>query len=79
MVWGSDRPHPTEKADAKPDDETPFDLSADWAPDQAIVTVGILVDNPAALYRFDQPVHEMSCRSARFQPHMRVTAVTAQL
>ena len=33
MVWGSDWPHPTEKADAKPDDAILFDLLADWAPD----------------------------------------------
>jgi D-galactarolactone isomerase len=29
-----------------------FDLLADWAPDKAIRD-RILVDNPAALYRFD--------------------------
>jgi D-galactarolactone isomerase len=51
MVWGSDWPHPTEKADAKPDDAVLFDLLADWAPDEAIRN-RILVDNPAALYRF---------------------------
>jgi predicted TIM-barrel fold metal-dependent hydrolase len=52
MVWGSDWPHPTEKADAKPDDAVLFDLLADWAPDEAI-RHRILVDNPATLYRFD--------------------------
>jgi D-galactarolactone isomerase len=51
MVWGSDWPHPTEKADAKPDDAILFDLLADWAPDEATRN-RILVDNPAALYRF---------------------------
>jgi D-galactarolactone isomerase len=51
MVWGSDWPHPTEKADAKPDDAILFDLLADWAPDEAVRN-RILVDNPAALYRF---------------------------
>ena len=51
MVWGSDWPHPTERADAKPDDAVLFDLLADWAPDEAIRN-RILVDNPAALYRF---------------------------
>ena len=51
MVWGSDWPHPTEKADAKPDDAVLFDLLADWAPDEAIRN-RILVDNPAALYGF---------------------------
>jgi D-galactarolactone isomerase len=52
MVWGSDWPHPTEKADAKPDDAVLFDLLADWAPQEAIRN-RILVDNPAALYGFD--------------------------
>ena len=52
MVWGSDWPHPTEKADAKPDDAVLFDLLADWAPQEAVRN-RILVDNPAALYRFE--------------------------
>ena len=52
MVWGSDWPHPTEKADAKPDDGILFDLLADWAPDETMRN-RILVDNPATLYRFD--------------------------
>jgi predicted TIM-barrel fold metal-dependent hydrolase len=52
MVWSSDWPHPTEKADAKPDDAILFDLLADWAPDEAIRN-RILVDNPAALYGFE--------------------------
>ena len=51
MVWASDWPHPTEKADAKPDDAILFDLLTDWAPGEAIRN-RILVDNPAALYRF---------------------------
>ena len=51
MVWGSDWPHPTEKADAKPDDAVLFDLLADWAPEETTRN-RILVDNPAALYRF---------------------------
>jgi len=51
LVWASDWPHPTEKADAKPDDAVLFDLLADWAPDEAIRN-RILVDNPAALYGF---------------------------
>ena len=51
MVWGSDWPHPTEKADAKPDDAVLFDLLADWAPDEPIRN-RILVDNAATLYRF---------------------------
>jgi D-galactarolactone isomerase len=49
---GSDRPHPTEKTDTKPDDTILFDLLADWAPDEATRS-RILVDNPAALCRFD--------------------------
>jgi len=52
MVWGSDWPHPTEKTDTKPDDTILFDLLADWVPDEATRS-RILVDNPAALYRFD--------------------------
>jgi D-galactarolactone isomerase len=51
MVWGSDWPHPTEKTDAKPDDAVLFDLLTDWAPQEAVRN-RILVDNPAALYRF---------------------------
>jgi predicted TIM-barrel fold metal-dependent hydrolase len=51
MVWGSDWPHPTEKADAKPDDAALFDLLTDWAPDGAI-RERIFVDNPTVLYRF---------------------------
>jgi D-galactarolactone isomerase len=52
MVWGSDWPHPTEKADAKPDDAVLFDLLPNWAPDEATLN-RILVDNPAKLYRFE--------------------------
>jgi D-galactarolactone isomerase len=52
MVWGSDWPHPTEQADAKPDDAVLFDLLADWAPQEAVRN-RILVDNPAALYGFE--------------------------
>jgi len=52
MVWGSDWPHPTEKADAKPDDAVLFDLLTDWAPDEATRN-RILVANPATLYRFE--------------------------
>jgi len=51
LVWGSDWPHPTEKADAKPDDALLFDLLAQWAPDAA-VRRRILVANPARLYGF---------------------------
>ncbi|HEY5203229.1 MAG TPA: amidohydrolase family protein [Roseiarcus sp.] len=52
LVWASDWPHPTEKADSKPDDAILFDLLPDWAPDEAIRN-RILVDNPVALYGFD--------------------------
>lgn len=48
-VWGSDWPHPTEKA--KPDDALLLDLLSVWAPDAA-VRRRILVDNPQALYGF---------------------------
>ena len=51
LVWASDWPHPTEKADSKPDDAILFDLLPDWAPDEAIRN-RILVDNPVALYGF---------------------------
>jgi predicted TIM-barrel fold metal-dependent hydrolase len=53
LIWGSDWPHPTEKADSKPDDAILFDLLADWAPDETIRN-RILVNNPAALYGFNQ-------------------------
>jgi D-galactarolactone isomerase len=52
MVWASDWPHPTEKADSKPDDAILFDLLPDWAPDEAIRN-RILVDSPAVLYGFN--------------------------
>jgi D-galactarolactone isomerase len=52
LVWASDWPHPTEKADAKPNDAILFDLLPNWAPDEARRN-RILVDNPAALYGFD--------------------------
>jgi predicted TIM-barrel fold metal-dependent hydrolase len=51
MVWGSDWPHPTEKAEHKPDDATLFDLLSVWAPDEA-QRQRILVANPEALYGF---------------------------
>ena len=49
VVWGSDWPHPTEKA--KPDDALLFDLLSVWSPD-AKVRQSILVDNPQTLYGF---------------------------
>jgi D-galactarolactone isomerase len=52
MVWRSDWPHPTEHADAKPNDAFLFDLLADRPPDEAIRN-RILFDNPIALHGFD--------------------------
>ncbi|MGC4396241.1 amidohydrolase family protein [Hydrogenophaga sp. T2] len=51
MVWGSDWPHPTKKANEKPDDAALLNLLDDWAPTAAI-RQRILVDNPAQLYAF---------------------------
>jgi predicted TIM-barrel fold metal-dependent hydrolase len=50
LVWGSDWPHPSERAE-KPDDALLFDLLAQWAPIE-VVRNRILVDNPAKLYGF---------------------------
>jgi D-galactarolactone isomerase len=55
VVWGSDWPHPTEKADDKPNDATLFDLLTEWAPDAA-QRERILVTNPEALYGFAKAV-----------------------
>jgi D-galactarolactone isomerase len=49
MLWGSNWPHPNETN--KPDDAMLFDLTAQWAPDEATRN-RILVDNPATLYGF---------------------------
>ncbi|QGY02455.1 amidohydrolase family protein [Methylobacterium mesophilicum SR1.6/6] len=51
LVWGSDWPHPTSPADAKPDDAVLLDLLAGWAPDETVRN-RILVSNPAKLYGF---------------------------
>jgi predicted TIM-barrel fold metal-dependent hydrolase len=51
LVWGTDWPHPTAPADAKPDDARLLDLLADWVPDAGMRT-RVLVDNPATLYGF---------------------------
>ncbi|GLH75542.1 2-pyrone-4,6-dicarboxylate hydrolase [Bradyrhizobium sp. SSBR45G] len=51
MLWGSDWPHPTRKADDKPDDAELFDLMANAMPDQATLQ-RVLVDSPAELYGF---------------------------
>jgi predicted TIM-barrel fold metal-dependent hydrolase len=55
MVWGSDWPHPTEKADDKPNDATLVDLLTEWAPDEP-TRRRILVENPAELYGFTQTI-----------------------
>ena len=52
LIWGSDWPHPTERADAKPNDAVLFDLLTTWAPEQGENRNRILVDNPAELYQF---------------------------
>lgn len=51
VVWGSDWPHPTERADNKPDDALLFDLLATAVPDEA-ARHRLLVENPAELYDF---------------------------
>ena len=51
LVWGSDWPHPTEKANDKPDDARLFDLLAEWVGNEATFK-RILVDNPERLYGF---------------------------
>jgi predicted TIM-barrel fold metal-dependent hydrolase len=50
-LWGTDWPHPTQPAGAKPDDAVLLDLLADWAPDETL-RERILVANPAALFGF---------------------------
>jgi len=51
LVWGSDWPHPTSAADAKPDDAVLLDLLGVSAPNPKL-QAQILVNNPAALYGF---------------------------
>lgn len=51
VVWGSDWPHPTRKAEDKPDDAELFDLMANAMPDRATLQ-RVLVDAPAELYGF---------------------------
>lgn len=50
MVWASNWPHPSFKKEF-PDEGRLLDLVADWAPDET-QRRKILVDNPAALYRY---------------------------
>ncbi len=52
LVWGTNWPHPN--ATRIPDDAALLDALADWAP-EAATRRAILVDNPARLYRFDEP------------------------
>jgi predicted TIM-barrel fold metal-dependent hydrolase len=52
MVWGTDWPHPALK-DFMPNDGDLLDAVDDYAP-QAGLKQAILVDNPAALYGFDE-------------------------
>ena len=52
-VWGTDWPH-TVIEGYMPEGADLLDLLAEWAPDPAL-REGILVGNPAALYRFDPP------------------------
>jgi predicted TIM-barrel fold metal-dependent hydrolase len=52
-VWGSDWPHPTERA-TKPDDAVIFDLLGEWAGTEERRRA-ILVDNPCNLYGFPRP------------------------
>jgi predicted TIM-barrel fold metal-dependent hydrolase len=55
VLWGSDWPHPSEPASAKPDDRTLLDLLGAWVPDAA-ARRRVLVDNPAELYGFDAAI-----------------------
>jgi predicted TIM-barrel fold metal-dependent hydrolase len=50
MLWASNWPHPTEKAE-KPDDATLFDLLAEWVPNEHLRN-RILVHNPEEVYGF---------------------------
>jgi predicted TIM-barrel fold metal-dependent hydrolase len=51
LVWGSDWPH-TAIEGKMPDDGALLDTLASWIPDEKTRN-GILVENPATLYRFD--------------------------
>lgn len=51
LVWGSDWPHPLQKADEKPDDALLLDLLTKAAPNEATRN-RILVTNPSKLYGF---------------------------
>jgi len=51
MIWGSDWPHVNMTGRTMPNDGDLVDLLAEWLPDEAL-RKRILVDNPAALFRF---------------------------
>jgi len=51
LVWGSDWPHSNQRGTMPPDTGRLLGLLRDWVPDAA-TRRRILVDNPAALYRF---------------------------
>jgi D-galactarolactone isomerase len=51
MLWASNWPHPSEPADAKPDEARLLDLLLEWAPDD-VTRRKILVDNPAEIFGF---------------------------
>lgn len=51
VLWGSDWPHPSEPAGAKPDDAVLLDLLRAWVPDPHAHR-RVLVENPAELYGF---------------------------
>jgi predicted TIM-barrel fold metal-dependent hydrolase len=51
LIWGSDWPHPTKKANEKPNDAAMLNLLQNWAP-QVDVREKILVSNPAKLYGY---------------------------
>jgi D-galactarolactone isomerase len=52
VLWGSDWPHPSEPADAKPDDAGLLGLLRAWVP-EAAAWRRVLVENPAELYGFN--------------------------
>jgi predicted TIM-barrel fold metal-dependent hydrolase len=51
VLWGSDWPHPTQKAAKKPDAAHLLDNLTQWIPDDS-TRHRILVENPARLYGF---------------------------
>jgi predicted TIM-barrel fold metal-dependent hydrolase len=51
VLWGSDWPHPSEPAAAKPDDTVLLNLLSAWVPDPD-ARRRVLLDNPSELYGF---------------------------